>query len=76
MTEASGIVFKVPRRKTRAYTRRYLHRLADARARELKADSKAAREGYQASRAAYYRALVPFRGCDPERTLALIGEER
>lgn len=60
--------------KTQAWTKKKLHRAAVRREREQAAAAREARNRMSA-------ALRPrqsdyaFRGCDPDRTLALLGED-
>ena len=60
--------------KVQANTRKKLRRRRMIAAKEAKAAAKAARYSQQDSRQAA-RTLAVFEGCDPERTLALLGEE-
>lgn len=69
------VVYHEPRRKTKRFTRKQLHKLHQAERDEKKA---AERQGYKAqARAARTEghATAVFEGTDPARTLALIGEE-
>lgn len=70
-----ALALPVPRRKTKRFTRKQLHRARAAVEKERKAQAKA--EKFAALREARRpdRALAVFVGCDPERTLALLGEE-
>ncbi len=73
MNEAT-IVLSKPRRKVRANTRRMLHSARAIVDKERKAAEKQARRSAQSSRSEEYSLRAPFKGCDPERTLALLGD--
>jgi hypothetical protein len=69
------VTFNRPRRKVKQFTRRQLHRTAQA---ERKAEKQAARADAKRSLSRArreQRVLSVFQGVDPERTLALLGEE-
>lgn len=74
MTEAT-IVARQHHPKVKRWTRRMLLSSRVAIEKEKKLASKAARRGVPEMRQAEREALLPFRGCDPARTLALIGED-
>lgn len=61
--------------KRRGYTTR--QRTADRRRaqKETRAEARAARNAARALERKGRRSTIAFRGCDPERTLALLGED-
>lgn len=70
-----ALALPTPRRKVHAFTRKKLHRRRAAEEKARKRDAK--RSAQAAVRAARRpdRSLAVFEGTDPERTLALLGEE-
>ncbi len=60
--------------KVKAHTRRQIHRQRELERREAKALVRAARPTFYEEKK-LSRSLAVFEGCDPLRTLALLGEE-
>ena len=61
--------------KTKRHTRRQLHQLHAVVWKEQKRAAKREAKRLQHTARRETRVLGVFEGCDPERTLALIGEE-
>jgi hypothetical protein len=61
--------------KVKQFTKRQLTRLRVARERELREQRAEAARMRTAWERKAARGLTIFKGCDPERTLALIGED-
>lgn len=74
MIEAT-VVFKARHRKVKRHTRKQLYRLAYARREQDKATARTFSKDQARSARREARLTAPFEGCDPERTLRLIGEE-
>lgn len=75
MAKEATIVASVPRNKTQAWTRKKLNRRRREVERERKAQAKAAFKSEARALRNNSKATSVFEGVDPERTLALIGEE-
>lgn len=75
MAKEATIRASFPRHKVQAWTRKKLNRKRLAEKRERKEAARAAARASQRAARTEGRALAVFEGVDPERTLALIGEE-
>jgi len=67
---------KASRSKVQAWTRKKLNRKRQEERREAKEAARKAAKASLRSARTDAKALAVFEGVDPERTLALIGEER
>lgn len=74
MVEAM-IVARTVRKKVKRFTRKQRHALHVTMVREARASAKSDLRAAQASARRESRVLEVFKGCDPVRTLALLGEE-